>query len=34
MAKKIFSFKQTFPKASGIIINVVFLDENKYMYGI
>ncbi len=29
-----FILKQTLPKKSGIIIKSIFLDENKYLYGI
>jgi hypothetical protein len=34
MANYTFSFKQTLPNKSGEIKRAMFLDENKYMYGI
>jgi hypothetical protein len=34
MANYTFSFKQTLPNKSGNLIRAIFLDENKYMYGI
>jgi hypothetical protein len=34
IANYTFSFKQTLPNKSGDLNRAIFLDENKYMYGI